>query len=73
MKPGDNYMFRYKGYRGSLEWSEEGKHWWGRILDLEEDIKYKGTYTNQYEIDISDVKAQFELVVEKYINKLNKI
>ncbi len=55
----DETMF-YRGYEGSIEWSEEDGLWFGCVLDIDASVTYEGE-------DIPALRADFEDAVETYL------
>ena len=53
-------VFKYKGYYGSCEYSEDDQCWYGKILDTDDLILYEGQ-------DIAELKDAFQDSVEAYI------
>lgn len=51
----------YKGYKGSQEFSKEYNVYFGRLLDINDLVNYEAETKE-------DLKKEFELAVEGYIN-----
>jgi len=46
---------KYKGYRGSIEYSEENKHFYGEVLGMTKDcILYEGNTVEELENDFKE-------------------
>ena len=56
----------YKGFFGSVEFSDEKNILFGRIIDIDERIKYEG-------FDVKTLRQNFENVVDEYIETCTKI
>lgn len=50
----------YKNFRGSIEYSEEDKCYFGKILNIDDLCLYEGN-------DIKELQKSFESTVEDYI------
>ena len=53
-------FFEYKGFQGSVEWSEPDHVFHGKLMDLSSTITYEG-------IDLGTLEADFFVAVEEYI------
>jgi predicted HicB family RNase H-like nuclease len=50
----------YKGYRGSVEYSDIDKVYWGRVLGIRDSITYDGE-------TIGEAQALFEEFIDEYL------
>lgn len=49
-----NTMKRYKGYKGSVEYSDEDKCYYGKVLGIEDCISYEGDSRENLEKDFHE-------------------
>lgn len=51
----------YKGYIGTVEWSEEDKCFHGKVLFIRDLVIYEGK-------NLEELKHDFEIAVDDYVN-----
>lgn len=56
----------YKGYRGTIEWSEEGKSWFGKVLGIKDCIVYS---SDQH----GAIEQEFRASVDDYLEMCSEI
>lgn len=55
----------YRGFIGSVEYSEEGRFFFGKVLNADVPIRYTGT-------SAKDLAEDFRSAVDQYINQQEK-
>ena len=55
------HQFQYRNYFGSINYSEEDKVYWGKILYITDSVTYEGQ-------DEADLQQSFEDTVDDYID-----
>ena len=57
---------KYRGFRGTIEWSEEDRLWYGKILGIRDLILYDAPTRKA-------LKTAFRRAVREYIDDLKKL
>ena len=56
-----NYTMTYKGYNGSVEYSDEDNVYFGRIVGINDRITYEG-------VDTISLREDFQTAIEDYLD-----
>ena len=56
----------YKGYYGSVEFSDEDSVFFGRIVGVNDRITYEG-------LDVESLRHDFELAVDEYLDMCSQL
>ena len=56
-----NYTMTYKGYNGSVEYSDEDNVYFGKIVGINDRITYEG-------VDTISLREDFETAIEDYLD-----
>lgn len=60
-----NNTFEYKGYVGSIEWSEDDKLFHGRVIGIRSLLSYEGT-------NINELRQDFIECIDDYLETCKK-
>ena len=61
-----NYTMTYKGYSGSVEYSDEDNVYFGKIVGINDRITYEG-------VDTISLREDFETAIEDYFDLCTQI
>lgn len=61
-----NETMEYKGYRGSVEFSDVDKLFYGKVLDIKALVSYEGA-------DVATLQSDFRAAVDDYMNIVSPV